>query len=143
MSDVTNKYVNAYIDTSVSMINEYITKYIQVQAQLKVANDIVTEREGIIMQLTAEINRMREDYAKVNEAEFIAMKNKLSHMDTLMHQMGQMKLSIKEKDEEINNLKNQVIDITTKPVINNKRRKEKQAEETISLPVSEIGRAHV
>ena len=102
MSDVTNKYVNAYIDTSVSMINEYITKYIQVQAQLKVANDIVTEREGIIMQLTAEINRMREDYAKVNEAEFIAMKNKLSHMDTLMHQMGQMKLSIKEKDEEIN-----------------------------------------
>ena len=137
MSDVTNKYVNAYIDTSVSMINEYITKYIQVQAQLKVANDIVTEREGIIMQLTAEINRMREDYAKVNEAEFIAMKNKLSHMDTLMHQMGQMKLSIKEKDEEINNLKNQVIDITTKPVINNKRRKEKQAEEIPSLPVSE------
>lgn len=137
MSDVTNKYVNAYIDTSVSMINEYITKYIQVQAQLKVANDIVAEREGIITQLTAEINRMREDYAKVNEAEFIAMKNKLSHMDTLMQQMGQMKLSIKEKDEEINNLKNQVIDITTKPVINIKRRKEKQAEETISLPVSE------
>ena len=137
MSDVTNKYVNAYIDTSVSMINEYITKYIQVQAQLKVANDIVVEHEGIITQLTAEINRMREDYAKVNEAEFIAMKNKLSHMDTLMQQMGQMKLSIKEKDEEINNLKNQVIDITTKPVINNKRRKEKQAEEIPSLPVSE------
>ena len=30
------------------------------------------------------------------------MKNKLSHMDTLMQQMGQMKLLIKEKDEEIN-----------------------------------------
>ena len=137
MSDVTNKYVNAYIDTSVSMINEYITKYIQVQAQLKVANDIVAEREGIITQLTAEINRMREESAKVNEAEFNGMKNKLSHMDTLLQQMGQMKLSIKEKDEEINNLKNQVIDITTKPVINNKRRKEKQAEEIPSLPVSE------
>ena len=58
-------------------------------------------------------------------------------MDTLMQQMGQMKLLIKEKDEEINKLKNQVIDITTKPVINNKRRKEKQAEEIPSLPVSE------
>ena len=137
MSDVTNKYVNAYIDTSVGMINEYITKYIQVQAQLKVANDIIAEREGIINQLTSEITKIREESAKVNETEFIAMKNKLSHMDTLMQQMGQMKLLIKEKDEEINKLKNQVIDITTKPVINNKRRKEKQAEETISLPVSE------
>ena len=65
------------------------------------------------------------------------MKNKLSHMDTLMQQMGQMKLSIKEKDEEINNLKNQVIDITTKPVINIKRRKEKQAEVKSNLPVLE------
>ena len=137
MSDVTNKYVNAYIDTSVGMINEYITKYIQVRAQLKVANDIVAEREGIITQLTAEINRMRDEHANVNETEFIAMKNKLSHMDTLMQQMGQMKLSIKEKDEEINNLKNQVIEISTKPVINIKRRKEKQAEEIPSLPVSE------
>lgn len=137
MSDVTNKYVNAYIDTSVGMINEYITKYIQVQAQLKVANDIVAEREGIITQLTDEINRMREESAKVNETEFNGMKNKLSHMDTLMQQMGQMKLTIKEKDEEINKLKNQVIEISTKPVINIKRRKEKQAEEEPNLPVSE------
>lgn len=137
MSDVTNKYVNAYIDTSVGMINEYITKYIQVQAQLKVANDIVAEREGIITQLTDEINRMREESAKVNETEFNGMKNKLSHMDTLMQQMGQMKLTIKEKDEEINKLKNQVIEISTKPVINIKRRKEKQAEEVPNLPVSE------
>jgi D-aminopeptidase len=137
MSDVTNKYVNAYIDTSVGMINEYITKYIQVQAQLKVANDIIAEREGIINQLTSEITKIREESAKVNETEFIAMKNKLSHMDTLMQQMGQMKLLIKEKDEEINKLKNQVIDITTKPVINIKRRKEKQAEVKSNLPVLE------
>lgn len=137
MSDVTNKYINAYIDTSVSMINEYITKYIQVQAQLKVANDIVTERENIITTLTTEIDRLRTDAAKINENEFTAMKNKLSHMDTLMQQMGQMKLTIKEKDEEINTLKNQIIEITTKPVINIKKKKEKQAEEPISLPVPE------
>jgi D-aminopeptidase len=137
MSDVTNKYVNAYIDTSVGMINEYITKYIQVQAQLKVANDIIAEREGIINQLTSEITKIREESAKFNETEFIAMRNKLSHMDTLMQQMGQMKLLIKEKDEEINKLKNQVIDITTKPVINIKRRKEKQAEVKSNLPVLE------
>jgi uncharacterized small protein (DUF1192 family) len=137
MSDVTSKYVNAYIDTSVSMINEYITKYIQVQAQLKVANDIVAEREGIITSLTSEIDRLRTDAAKINENEFTAMKNKLSHMNTLMQQMGQMKLSVKEKDEEINSLKNQIIELTTKPVINIKKKKEKQAEETLSLPVSE------
>jgi uncharacterized small protein (DUF1192 family) len=137
MSDVTSKYVNAYIDTSVSMINEYITKYIQVQAQLKVANDIVAERENIITSLTAEIDRLRTDAAKINENEFTAMKNKLSHMNTLMQQMGQMKLSVKEKDEEINSLKNQIIELTTKSVINIKKKKEKQAEETPSLPVSE------
>lgn len=121
MSDA-NRYVNAYIDTCVSTINELNIKYIQSQAQLKVASDLVSDREQKIIELQAELANQKNinenskkslDDAKIMEDSYNAMKNKLSHMDTLMNQMGQMKLKIASKDEEIQKLQNQIIEITT------------------------------
>ena len=102
MSDV-NKYINAYIDTCVNTINDLNIKYIQTQAQAKVASDLVKERDDTIASLMAELENSRNsntekqkqvENAKVWEDSYNAMKNKLSHMDTLMSQMGQMKIEI-------------------------------------------------
>jgi len=60
------------------------------------------------------------------------MKNKLSHMDTLMNQMGQMKLKISSKDEEIQKLQNQIIEITT-----GKPKKKKEVKEEVPETLSE------
>jgi len=60
------------------------------------------------------------------------MKNKLSHMDTLMNQMGQMKLKISSKDEEIQKLQNQIIEITT-----GKPKKKKETKEEVPETPSE------
>ena len=109
MSDV-NKYINAYIDTCVATINELNIKYIQSQAQAKVASDLVKEREETITKLISElesINQMNNEkqtlleQAKTQEDSVRSLQNKLSHMDTLMQQMGQMKLEMKSKNEEI------------------------------------------
>ena len=135
MSDV-NKYINAYIDTCVNTINDLNIKYIQTQAQAKVASDLVKERDDTIASLMAELENSRNsntekqkqvENAKVWEDSYNAMKNKLSHMDTLMSQMGQMKIEIQSKNEEIQRLQTQIIELTTsKP---SKRKKEIRVEE--------------
>ena len=150
MSDV-NKYINAYIDTCVATINELNIKYIQSQAQAKVASDLVKEREETITKLISElesINQMNNEkqtlleQAKTQEDSVRSLQNKLSHMDTLMQQMGQMKLEMKSKNEEIDSLKNKIIELTSKPVINRKKKETSkvQAEEApieVSLPETE------
>ena len=140
MSDA-NKYVNAYIDTSVGMINEMTIKYLQSQAQLKVASEIITERDNTISVLQNELHNQKQvnsdnqkslSDAKIMEDSYNAMKNKLSHMDTLMNQMGQMKLRIQQKDEEIQKLQNQIIEITT-----GKPKKKKETKEEVPETPSE------
>jgi len=140
MSDA-NRYVNAYIDTCVATINELNIKYIQSQAQLKVASDLVADREKIISELQSELENQKSinenskkslDDAKIMEDSYNAMKNKLSHMDTLMNQMGQMKLKISSKDEEIQKLQNQIIEITT-----GKPKKKKEIKEEVPETPSE------
>lgn len=143
MSDA-NRYVNAYIDTCVATINDLNIKYIQSQAQLKVASDLVADRERRILELQAELENQKGinenskkslDDAKIMEDSYNAMKNKLSHMDTLMNQMGQMKLKISAKDEEIQKLQNQIIEITTgKP----KKKKDVKAEEVVETSAETV-----
>lgn len=146
MTDV-NKYINAYIDTCISQINDLTIKHIQVQAQCKVASDLVKEKEDIIENLISELESLRNhdnekqkqiDNAKIWEDSYNAMTKKLSHMDTLMNQMGQMKIQITEKDEEIRKLQKQVIELSSKSSINRKQKKEKQVEEQMlnELPLN-------
>jgi chromosome segregation ATPase len=54
------------------------------------------------------INQSRADAIKW-EQEYNDMKNKVSHMDTLISQMNEMKKLIIDKDNEIENLKEKLI----------------------------------
>lgn len=112
MSDST-KYVNAYIDNAIGMLHEYITLLLQSKSQLRVANDLVSEKDKVITSLQTELEKNKNTAAEKNtavekaqklEVEYNALKNKVSHMDTLVHQMNDLKKTLQNKTDEYNKM---------------------------------------
>lgn len=112
MSD-QNRYINAYIDHAVGMLHENLTVILQTKSQLRVANDLVAEKDKIVNSLQAELEQFKtnnadKDLAIKNaqklEADYNALKSKLSHMDTLLQQMNDMKKTIVSKTDELNRI---------------------------------------
>lgn len=108
MSDQT-KYINAYVDTTVGILHEQLNIFLQTKAQLKVANDLVNEKDEIIATLQNQLATKTDEFNITNhslmearhwEAEYNSMKNKVSHMETLTNQLIDMKKIIQEKDEK-------------------------------------------
>lgn len=119
MSD-PNKYVNVYIDTMMATLHEYLASSLQVKTQLKIANDLLQEKDGIISHLSNEIENVKNSSIKQGDMDNIqsqlnsyiertriaedsqnALKNKVSHMDTLTTQLVEMKNEIKIRDDRI------------------------------------------
>lgn len=109
MSD-TNAYVNAYIDNAVGMIHENINVVLQLKTQVKMANDIIREKDGVIGSLMSqlessknaseEISHYREIARQAEEAQKNAT-SKINHMDTAISQIASMKSEIKIRDAKI------------------------------------------
>lgn len=122
MSD-PNKFINTYIDTVIATLHEQLGSSLQLKTQLKLANDLLIERDATISQLSAEIENIRTNYSanqeineqaksellscqdklRIAEESHSAIKNKLSHMDTLLNQVTEMKREIQLRDETISN----------------------------------------
>lgn len=117
-----SKFINTYIETVINSVIENVKLNLQLQTQVKVNEFVVAEKDQIIAALTQQINenKVAEDW-KVKyesaEANYSAILGKLSHMDTLLHQVGEMKKIIAEKDRQLDELKN------PKKVINTKTKK--------------------
>lgn len=112
MSD-PNKYINYYIENSMSMVHEYINTLLQTKTQLRVLEDQVKEKDTAIASLQNEIsshlnNQQELDRVKANattwENSYNDMKNKVSHMDTLTNQIGEAKRLLVEKNSEVQKL---------------------------------------
>lgn len=126
MSD-PNKFINTYIDTVVAALHEQLGSGLQLKTQLKLANDLLQEKDAVISQLTNElqnnvnnqnnINSVQTELAscndrlKIAEESHNALKVKVSHMDTLTKQLAEMKNEIKVRDEKIETITN---DLNTK-----------------------------
>jgi chromosome segregation ATPase len=109
MSD-PNKYINYYVENSMTMVHEYINTLLQTKTQLRVLEDQVKEKDTAIASLQNELNthlsnKQEVDRAVANatnwENSFNDMKNKVSHMDTLNHQIGEAKKMLVEKNAEL------------------------------------------
>lgn len=116
MSD-PNKFINTYIDTIIAALHEQLGSGLQLKTQLKLANDLLQEKDSIISQLNNEIENIKitENYTKSVQAELVycqdklriaeeshnALKTKVSHMDTLTKQLTDMKNEIKIRDDKI------------------------------------------
>lgn len=80
--------------------------------------------------LASEIESLRTN-AKIWEESYTAMKNKVSHMDTLTNQLNQYKQDILTKNNEIDRLNKEIATLKSKPTT-----KEPQ-KETVKAPVKE------
>lgn len=142
-----SKFINTYIETVMNSLIENIKVNLQLQTQIKVSESVVVEKDQIIASLTQQINdsrtaedlrtkyeasindsvRAAEDWkAKYEAAEtnYNAILGKLSHMDTLLNQVGEMKKIISDRNVEIEALKREIIETKNpKKVINTKTKK--------------------
>lgn len=105
-----NKYVNAYIESTVGMLHENISQLLQLKAQLKMTNDVVSEKDNIISELTNKLNTnqtFEQEYHRIVqrnqelENENMGLKSKVSHLDTFVNQINMMKNTIIENEKTI------------------------------------------
>lgn len=113
--DSGNKFFNAYIDIAVATIQEQTVQSLQLKAQAKITNELLSEKDQFIDQLSKELEQHKQnaidivgvsDKAKYWEDSYHAVQNKLSHMETLTRQLADMKNDIIRKNEELINLEN-------------------------------------
>lgn len=105
-----SKFINTYIETVMNSVIENVKLNLQLQTQIKVNEFVVAEKDQIIASLTQRINenKVAEDWkVKYESAEtnYNAILGKLSHMDSLLNQVREMKKIIAKKDAQIEELK--------------------------------------
>ena len=150
MSD-PNKFINTYIDTTIATLHEYVGSSLQLKTQLKLANDLLVEKDATITQLISEkdtaleklinekdatVSRLTseleninnnfsatqgntetmkaallscQDKLKIAEESHSAIVSKVSHMDTLLKQLTDMKTEIKTRDTQISSLNTDLV----------------------------------
>jgi len=136
MSD-QNKYVNGYIDNAVGMIHENINLILQLKTQLRLANELISEKDLAIGAINSELQTHKSDneqIANLNETiktlqnknvslqdENNGLNSKVSHMDTLLKQITQMKINLLAKNTEIEELNEKLNPKKKIKIINTKK----------------------
>jgi ribosomal protein L29 len=118
---MSEKYFNAYVDSAVGIIHENLSLILQLKAQLKVANDLLAEKDGFITSqiserdktidsLSNELTNLRTQSVDVEEVKknakfwedsYHAMNNKVAHMETLTKQYNELKTQFFTVSEEL------------------------------------------
>lgn len=114
---MSDKYYNAYVDSAVGLIHEYVSMNLQLKAQVRVANDIIAEKDKLLIEKDNFISSLQNDIntvkvasseneklksdAKYWEDSYHGMMNKVSHMETLTAQFNDMKKQFLSKCEEL------------------------------------------
>jgi len=108
MSD-QNKYINTYIDIALGTVHDYLNTLLQVKTELRIANDLVSERDQVISGLNAELDKEREYHTELDDArsnavrwenEVTTLKNSVANFDVLTNQYNTLKQAIVERDHE-------------------------------------------
>jgi chromosome segregation ATPase len=127
MSD-QSKFINTYIDTTIATLHEYMGSSLQLKTQLKLSNDTILEKDGLIAQLANEIENLKSiNSTNINQSTSLqaelaecrnrmaaaddsnnAMSSKLSHMDNILKQLSDTNQIVSAKDGEIASLTNEL-----------------------------------
>jgi uncharacterized coiled-coil DUF342 family protein len=108
MSD-PQKYINAYVDHAMGMIHEQVSTILQLKTQLRLATEIVPEKDALIASLQEQLDECKNtasgltksvEEADTIKASYEAIKNKVSHMDALTSQMNEVKNALLTKNNE-------------------------------------------
>lgn len=107
------KFVNAYIETASAIAHEYLNNVIQLRSQLKIAEDMVVEKDAQINSLsqqltlateTNELNNKLLSELEELKAQNYSLSNKASQVDTFAKQISEMKKMVISKDAKIEKL---------------------------------------
>lgn len=107
------KFLNAYTENAVNTAHEYLNNILQLKTQIVVTAQALKEKELEVERLQKELENVRfneVDNAAMREKmnqlyeENSSLKNKSSHVETLLSQVREMKKIILEKDAEIEKL---------------------------------------
>ena len=130
-----SKFVNSYIETCMNTLQENLSTIVQLKTQLKLANDFLAEKDAVIgnmlRELEAKANIENQYHAgmETNRAlndELLGLRNKVTHLDTALRQVAEMKTMILLKDKEIESLKNKEPEVVVK-------RKKKEVTEPVEI----------
>jgi hypothetical protein len=136
MSD--NKFVNFYIETCVGTLQENLNNTLQLKTHLKVANDLIAEKDAAIGNLMRELEEKKKveiqynillEKSKAMDDELLVLRNKATHLDTALKQVADMKILLLSKDKELTSLKNTEV-ITDTQV--KKKKKEVELEPAVN-----------
>lgn len=117
---MSDKYYNAYVDSAVGLIHEYVGMTLQLKAQIRVANELLSEKDKLLVEkdnaisslqnemnaaktISSDLDKLRTD-AKYWEDSYHGIMNKVSHMETLTAQFNDMKRQFLSKCEELESL---------------------------------------
>lgn len=126
MSDVD--YMNTYVSVALETVHSYVNDTLQLKTQIKVLNDLVSQKDQVVQDLSAQLqslsmendgrrntegelqNEMQtlRDNASSWESQYNNIMNKVSHMDTLTNQYNDLKGQYIEKENELNNVSNEL-----------------------------------
>lgn len=107
------KYVNAYVDNAMGMIHEQTSTILQLKSQLRIATEVVTEKDSMISFLQQQLEECKEAASGLTKSveesntlrtSYEGLKNKVSHMDALTSQLNDIKHSLLSKNSEVENL---------------------------------------
>ena len=122
MSD-QNKYINTYIDIALGTVHDYLNTLLQTKTELRIANDLVSQRDQVISALQTELEQEKLYHTELDDARSNAvrwenevnnLKNSVSNFDTLTNQYNTLKQAIVERDHEIAALKTENEELKTK-----------------------------
>lgn len=120
MSDA-NKYINTYVQLAVDQVHSYLNDILQLKTQLKVANDLIQEKDQVISSLheNETVNKdMQTEISDLQnksrnwENQYNAMSNKAAQVDALSNQFNEVKKELINKMEENGRLSDNVNRLT-------------------------------
>ena len=111
------EYVNAYIETAITTLHEHVTAMIQLRAQLAVAQSAIVEKDQLIVALQQQLMNVQVDAGQMEaisstnrtlEETNVALTNKVSHLDTALRQVSDMKKMVLDRERTIEHLTTEV-----------------------------------
>jgi chromosome segregation ATPase len=108
-----NAYINAYVDNSVGMLHEYVTMVLQLRTQLKIANDMVAEKDATISSLREQVSgvstELQEELNKV-KAELESYRSQVGDNNELINKS---RADAIKWEQEYNDMKNKMSHMDT------------------------------
>lgn len=136
-----NKFVNSYIETCINTLQENLNNTLQLKTQLKVANDMIAEKDVAIGNLLRELedkknvetlyHALLETNRAMND-ELLGLRNKVTHLDTALRQVAEMKTMLLIKDKEIAALKNVESEVTNVVQVKKKKKEVVETEPAVN-----------